>query len=533
MEKNSSLRLWTPILIGIALAIGLFFGRRMNAPSFLLDGKLVGSTNSKQQKMQDILNIIDQYYVDSVDKNELFEQTIANMLHKLDPHSNYIPADELKRINEQIQGEFSGVGIRFFIIRDTICVVNVIPNSPSEAAGVKSGDKIIQVDDKNVTGDSISNEKVMKILKGKTNTRVKVEIFRNDKKLEKTIIRGKIPIKSVSAFYMLNDETGFLKIDQFSLTTADEFRNATHQLKQQGMKKLILDLRNNAGGVMQSAVEIVDEFLTSGKIIVSTKGAHSKEMIYRSTRQGALKQTKLVVLINENSASASEIVAGALQDNDRATIVGRRSFGKGLVQEDIQLRDQSNLRLTIARYYTPTGRSIQKPFNGNIEDYYHEQNERYKNGELFKIDSSLMVDSLKYTTPGGKTVYGGGGIMPDVFVPLDTIGYSWYLTQLRYLSAFQIYAFDFANGKYDKWESPQVYNQTFTVGNQLLNDFVSFCAEELKIPVNQSGLKISRELIKEFLKAEIARQIWTEKGFYVVINQLDDEIKTALGNFEK
>ncbi|EPB66036.1 peptidase, S41 family [Ancylostoma ceylanicum] len=288
---------------------------------------------------------------------------------------------------------------------------------------------------------------------------------------------------------MIDHETGFIKIEQFSVTTDNEFRTAAEKLKAQGMKKLILDLRNNAGGVMQSATKVADEFLAANKLIVSTKGKHSKERLYKATAEGILEKTQVVVLINENSASASEIVAGALQDQDRAEIVGRRSFGKGLVQEDMRLRDNSSLRLTVARYYTPTGRSIQKPYNGNIEEYYHDRIDRYDNGELYAPDSSKFVDSLKFVTPKGKVVYGGGGIMPDVFVPLDT------------------------------------------VSDALLNDFIRFSEKEFKVKVNQEDLKTSRELIKNFLKAEIARQIWTENGYYTVMNRFDKEVQKALESF--
>lgn len=531
MENNSNLRLWTPVLIGAALALGIFFGRQMAMPGTSFMGFSKGYGNSNSQKIQDIIDIIDNHYVDSVNREDLLEQTISDMLHKLDPHSNYISAKDLELANEQIQGEFSGIGVRFFIIRDTVCVTNVIVDSPSERAGLKAGDKIIQVDGKSVAGVKIKNDDIMSKLKGRKNTEVKVEILRDGRKLNKSIIRGTIPIYSVLSAYMIDKETGFIKIEQFSVTTGDEFRSAAERLKAQGMKKLILDLRNNAGGVMQSATKVADEFLADNKLIVSTKGKHSKERQYRATSDGVLENIKVAVLINENSASASEIVAGALQDQDRATIIGRRSFGKGLVQEDMKLRDNSSLRLTVARYYTPTGRSIQKPYNGNIEDYYHDRIERYDNGELYAPDSSKFVDSLKFTTPKGKVVYGGGGIMPDVFVPLDTVGNSWLLTQLRYTMSFQAFAFDYASGKYDKWKNPVEYTRSFQVSDKLLNDFITFSEKEFKVKVNREDMKTSKELIRNFLKAEIARQIWTENGYYTVMNQFDKEVQKALANF--
>lgn len=530
--ENNNIRIWTPVLIGIALAGGIFFGRQMAVPAGSVgQAGGTGYEHSNYQKMQDVIEIIDNYYVDSVDRDALFEQTIEDMLHKLDPHSNYISAKDLQLANEQIMGEFSGIGVRFFILRDTVCVTNVIKGSPSEQAGLKAGDKIIKVDGKPVAGVKISNDGIMSKLKGRTNTEVKVGILRNGKQATKSIIRGAIPIYSVSAAYMIDQETGFIKIDQFSLTTEDEFKQASEKLVAKGMKRLVLDLRGNAGGVLQTATQIADEFLANNKIIVSTKGQHSKERFYKATTKGELEHIKVAVLINENSASASEILAGALQDNDRATIVGRRSFGKGLVQEDMKLRDNSSLRLTIARYYTPTGRSIQKPYNGNIEDYYHDQIDRYDNGELYAPDTTKFVDSLKFITPKGKVVYGGGGIMPDVFVAVDTVGNSWYLAQLRYTMSFQAFAFDFANGKYEQWKTPQEYARTFQISDALLNQFLKFSEKESGVKIDQSGLKTSKQWIKNILKAEIARQIWTEEGYFIVMNQLDKEVQTALKQF--
>jgi len=531
MENNNSIRIWMPILLGVSLAIGIFFGRKMAAPANVTVGG--GYANSNYQKMQDVIDIIDNYYVDSVNREDLFEQTISDMLHKLDPHSNYISAKDLLLANEQIQGEFSGIGVRFFIIRDTICVTNVIEGSPSKAVDMKAGDKIIKVDGQVMTGDKVNNDLVMTKLKGKANSKVKLDVLRDGKILTKTITRGAIPIHSVSTAYMVDQNTGFIKIDQFSMTSDAEFLAAAKALMKQGMTKLILDLRGNGGGVLHTATAIADEFLAKNKVIVSTKGQHSKERIYKATERGILENLKVSVLINESSASASEVLAGALQDNDRAMIVGRRSFGKGLVQEDLKLRDNSSLRLTIARYYTPTGRSIQKPYNGNIEEYYHEKMDRYDSGELYAPDSTKFVDSLKFVTPKGKVVYGGGGIMPDVFVGIDTVGNSWYLAQLRYTMSFQTFAFDYANGKYNKWKNPQEFANTFEVTDALLNQFLKFSEKENKVIIDAVGLKQSKQWIKNILKAEIARQIWTEVGYYCVMNQLDNEFQSALKQLKK
>ncbi len=455
------------------------------------------------------------------------------MLHKLDPHSNYISAKDIQLANEQIKGEFSGVGIRFFVIRDTVCVTNVIKDSPSEEAGVMAGDKILKVDNVSIAGVQIKNDDIMSKLKGKAGSRVKVEVLRNGKKITTSIVRGTIPIYSIISAYMMDHETGFIKIDQFSINTDVEFREAAQKLLDKGMKRLVLDLRNNPGGSLDAATTISNAFLGANKVIVSTRGLHTKSKNHMSKGDGILQKMKVAVLINENSASASEIVAGALQDNDRATIFGRRSFGKGLVQQDITLRDNSNLRLTVARYYTPTGRSIQKPYSGDIEEYYHDKKDRFESGELYAPDSSKFVDSLKFTTPKGKVVYGGGGIMPDVFIPLDTIGNTWTLAQLRYTASFQAFAFDFAHGKYTRWKNPKEFSQSFFVSDAMVNDFIKYSQKEYKVKINESELITSKELIKLYLKAEIARQIWTEEGFYIVFNHADKEVKKAFEEIKK
>ncbi len=524
--ENKTKRILVPFIVGAALGVGLLFGYKISQPNGV-GVFAAGSENSKYQKLTDILNIINNKYVDTVDADKLLEETISEMLHRLDPHSNYIPADDLKLAKEQINGEFSGIGVRFFILRDTISITNVIPGSPSYKANLKSGDKIIEIEGKKVAGVGVKNEDVMKKLKGPTNSTVTIKVLRGKEIVETTITRGAIPIESVTASYMFDDKTGLIRVDQFSMTTAEEFRKALDDLERKGMKQLILDLRSNPGGVLQAGVEMLDEFLADGKTILTTKGTNVKDRVYKATKFGKYEHLPVVVLINESSASASEIVSGALQDNDRATIVGRRSFGKGLVQEDMLLKDGSSLRLTIARYYTPTGRSIQKPYDGDIEEYYHEKNDRFESGELYAPDSSLMVDSLKFKTPKGRVVYGGGGIMPDVFVAIDTIGSSWYLTQLRYIGVFQAFAFDYAADKYRKWKSPEEYAKTFQVSNQMVDEFVKYAAKNYGVKIDQRGLSVSKERIRLYLKAEIARQIWTETGYFIVINQADKEVKEA------
>lgn len=507
------------------LAIGLLLGKKL-APT---EQEIVYSNGEvRYQKIQEIIHVLDEKYVDTINGDRLFEETISDMLHKLDPHSNYIPAKDLKAMNESLEGKFSGVGIRFFIIRDTVCVTNVLPFSPSMKAGLQAGDKIIQVDTTNVANVGISNASIMGLLKGVAGTDVELKIWRKGAMMEVTVTRGSIPVESVSASFMIDNSIGYIKIDHFSVATSEEFKRATALLKKQGLQKLIIDIRSNGGGVLTGATEIADEFLKAGIPIVETKGEHSEDYVYRATSRGDLEEVELAILINSNSASASEILAGAIQDNDRGVIVGRRSFGKGLVQEDLMLRDGSNLRLTIARYYTPTGRCIQKPYQDNIEDYYSDQMKRYESGEMYKVDSTLLVDSLKYTTPGGKIVYGGGGIMPDVFVPLDTLGTSWYFTNLRYSSAFTTFAFDFVSDKRTKWRSVKAFNREFTVTDEILEQFVEFAEKEAKVERNDADLKISKELIKQTIKGEIARQLWVEQGYYQVRIQNDVDVKAAI-----
>lgn len=527
---NNNNKYLIPFAISITLAVGLWMGHVLTPNN---KGFKLSAGEEKYSKVKDIIQILNQRYVDSLDGDKIFEEAISDMLHKLDPHSNYIPASEFKLASEMIEGKFGGVGVRFSIIRDTVCITNVIAGSPSYKVDIKAGDKIVAVDGKKIASKKITNEKVMKLLKGVENTIVKVDLIRNGKKLSKQITRGQIPIESVVCAAMINKEIGYIKLEQFSVTSDYEFIKAANKLKAQGMKKLIFDLRNNGGGVLQTATEIVDQFLGENVPIVSTKGLHSGEVTYKATSKGILEKMEVVVLINSNSASASEIVAGALQDNDRATIMGRRSFGKGLVQEDISLKDGSNLRLTIARYFTPTGRCIQKPYAENYEEYYQDQLERYENGELYEVDSSLLIDSLKYKTPKGKIVYGGGGIMPDVFIPMDTTGLSWYFTDLRYTPAFQNFAFDYLSNKRNNWKSLEEFNATFHVNDKLLKDFTNYADKFYKIKLNQKGFNVSKELIKYSIKAEIARQLWTEQGFYTVMLKYDTEILKAIKQLKK
>lgn len=523
---NNKFNFLYPILLMVFLAIGLVLGSNLNT-----------STPRKEDhsysKLQEIIQILDREYVDSIESKKLFEKTITDMLHELDPHSNYIPYEDLKSMKEQIDGKFGGVGIRFAIIRDTLCVTNVIPFSPSDKAGVKSGDKIIEINGKNIAGKKIKNEYVLANLKGDPGTAVKIVVLQNKKKVAKKLMRDFIPITSVVCSEMLDAQTGYIRLDNFSVTSAQEFRYASKKLLGQGMKKLIFDLRENGGGVLKGAVEIADEFLPQGQKIVMVKGKKYNNATHLARAGGLLEGLPLVILINENSASASEILAGAIQDNDRGTIIGRRSFGKGLVQQDFSLSDKSDLRLTVARYYTPSGRSIQKPFGESYEDYYHSNQKREKSGEFFAVDSSVFKNANKYKTLKGRTVYDGGGIMPDIFVPLDTTNSTMYYIGLRYSGAFQHIAFDYVADKRSTWKNVQDFNNQFEVQDDLLQRLVKYAEKELKVPYLSDDFKRSKQLIEVALKAEIARQLFIEEGYYVVIASQDKEVQKALNQLNK
>lgn len=530
MESNPKNYYLIPLGLACAMAIGLGLGYSLSPKT---DYTHAENKGKKYQKIQDILEVLDKRYVDKVDGEKLFEETLGDMLHKLDPHSNYIPARDMKLAQEGIQGKFGGIGVRFFMLRDTVCITHVIPGSPSEIAGVLAGDKFVEVDGDKIAGKKLSSDKIMDYLKGEENTTVEVELVRNNEKKEVKITRGSIPIASISAAYMISDKVGFVRIDQFSVTTANEFKQAALELLQDGMTKMILDLRNNPGGVLPAAVDIADEFLPGGMEILKTKGSNRREEVYKSKNGGLLERIEVAVLINQYSASASEILAGALQDNDRGMVYGRRSFGKGYVQTDFPLRDGSNLRLTIARYYTPSGRCIQKSYNGSMDDYYDDASNRFENGELFAPDSSLFVDSLKFKTRKGRTVYGGGGIMPDFFIPLDTSNYTDYFNRIRFSGAIQAYCFDFVQDKRTQWKSLQEFSTKFKIPGDMLKAFGKFAEDEYAVPYALKDIYANQKALEQTLKAEIARQIWLEEGYFQVANQNDTEVRRVMQDLAK
>jgi carboxyl-terminal processing protease len=470
--------------------------------------------------------------VDSVDTNELVEFGIEKMLGKLDPHSSYIPAKDAALAKSQLEGEFDGIGIEFGILRDTIYVVSPLTGGPSEKIGLQSGDQIIKVDGETVAGTGVTNRDVFDLLRGPKGSQVEIAIKRKrvSELLDFNITRDKIPQYSVNASYMIDDQTGYIKITRFAANTHEEFRNALQELKAEGMKRLIMDLQGNPGGYMGAAINIADEMLKDKAVIVSQKGKlnrYNQEAL--AVRPGAFEEGAVIVLVNEGSASASEIVAGAVQDNDRGLIVGRRSFGKGLVQMPIDLSDGAELRLTIARYYTPSGRSIQKPYGESEEDYAMDYYNRLEHGEFFSADSIDFNDSLKYETLKGRTVYGGGGIMPDYFVPLDTSMSSGYVNRLFSSESWREYILDYLDVNKKKFEKMpfEEFNNGFEISDAMLKDLVK-TGEKYKVKFIEKDFNKSKNYLKILLKAHMARNIYDDDAFYKVVNEVNEIYQQAI-----
>ncbi len=520
-----------PIIYAVLIVGGIFVGKYLANPeitqNIVSPGKVSGF-----RKVGDVLKYIEDEYVDTIQETELVNSSIVSMLENLDPHSAFIPAEDFADANEGLQGNFEGVGIEFHIQDDSVMVVAVVPGGPSDEVGIQAGDRIVKVDGENFTGPKITNDSVMHTLRGEGGTMVKVEIFRRNSNglITINIKRGQIPLNSLDASYLLTPQTGYIKLSRFGATTFDEFHKALLDLKQKGMQNLVLDLRGNPGGYMDAAVDIADEFLEKSKMIVYTKGRSRPKQEYKATSKGDFEKGKVYLLIDEGSASASEIVAGALQDWDKATIIGRRSFGKGLVQEQANLPDGSAIRLTVARYYTPTGRSIQKPYEHGYSEYNNEVYERYKHGELLEKDSIKFPDSLKFKTPGGKTVYGGGGIMPDYFVPLDTSFRNNLYEQLLGAGLINNAVYDYVDGnrKYlNSFIGIKEYMEGFVLPDNYLKSILAK-AEKEKIQYKPNELAGCKNQIAMLSKALIARQIWRTDGYYRILNQQDKTITKAL-----
>jgi len=512
-----------PLIIAASVALGVLIG------VMVADPKPVNYESSQAvAKFREVLTNIDRNYVDSVNSNELVDMAIVNMLEELDPHTAYVAADELELANMRLKGGYDGIGVQFDVLHDTVVVVKPTDGGPAFRAGVRTGDKIIMVEDEPITGININTRGVTDRLLGKKGTKVKISIIHpGDKEIkEYTIVRGKISQKTVVAAYMVTDDIGYIKLISFGSNSYDEFKDALISLKQEGMHKLIFDLQGNGGGYMAAAEKIADELIGGNPVLVSQKGKIDRyTSTVRADKEGAFEDEPIIVLMDEYSASASEIVAGALQDNDRALIVGRRSYGKGLVQMPIDLNDGSELRLTIARYYTPSGRSIQKPYvKGEGMDYAHDLVDRYDNGEFFYVDSIKFSDSLRYTTPKGRIVYGGGGIMPDRFVPYDSTANSRLFNELVSAKIIREYTINYYLNHKSELENYTLkqYIKSFKVSDRELNKLMSH-AKETGIIIDEDELIYSKEYIRAFVKAEIAQLLWDEEGFYPVYNAVSNK----------
>lgn len=527
MYENKRRDIIYPIGLAIVLIAGILIGVKLNNTP---DRKSL-TVYPRADKLTSVLEYVENQYVDTVSMSSLVETTIPTLLKHLDPHSVYIPASELREANEPLEGGFDGIGITFNMPSDTIVVISTIQGGPSEKVGIQAGDRIVTINDSTVAGKKIDQNNIVKLLKGPNGTKVKVGAKREgvEELIVFEIIRDKIPLYSVDISYMLNEKVGFIKISKFARTTYSEFLEAVSKLQLLGMERLIIDLRGNTGGYLDAATNIANEFLPNGKLIVYTQGkARERQNIY-SNSKGSCITTPVAVLIDEFAASASEILAGALQDNDRGVIVGRRSFGKGLVQEQILFSDGSALRLTIARYYTPTGRSIQKPYSSGNDDYFMDINNRFLHGELQEQDSIQFADSLKFITPKGRIVYGGGGIMPDYFVPLDTSGITPYFNKVATRNLIYRFAFDFTDSHRKEFAKMKDYRQivAFLEKQNVLEKFIAF-AKKRGVESNTAQIKQSMELLKVQLMASIARNVIDNEGFYPIIRQVDNTLLKAI-----
>lgn len=522
--KHNSI-IWYPLVISIAIVLGIVIGNYISTKKFTLD---------KDRKINAVLNLIQSEYVDSIDVKDLVEQAIPAIIGNLDPHSYYIPASDIRAENEKLDGSMSGIGVSFFMMNDTANVDQVIPNGPAEKVGMLAGDRIISVNGESIVGGTLTAEGIRSKIRGEKGTKVRIGVKRNTSKktLTFTITRDDIPMNTIDVSYMLDDKTGYIKIAQFGKNTYDEFFAALSKLKKDGASRYIVDLRGNPGGYMEMAILMVNEFLEQGELIVYTKGRKEREDIQVwSDDQGSFHDAQVAVLIDEYSASASEIMAGALQDNDRGLVVGRRSFGKGLVQKQIYLPDSSAIRLTIARYYTPSHRCIQKDYTlGDEDDYSKELYDRYSHGELYSADSIKVDKSKIFRTANGRIVYGGGGIVPDIFVPNDTTGITTYYRAVANLGLLQQYVYTYIDINRDQLKNVKTVKQLMGMmpsDDALTYDFVCY-ARDNGVPMRWYYINLSRSLIARQLRALVIRDVLGSEEFYRYYNRTDNTVNAAL-----
>ena len=521
------------VVVGLWIGIKIQGKRTWNLQN-LGERGLLNSPGSQMKKLQDIFELIDENYVKEIDQETLVESAIQGVMEELDPHTFYIPAAERQIIGEQMGGSFEGIGVEFDILEDTIYIEAPIPGTPSEKLGIQSGDRIIKVDGENIAGIGITNEDVIAALKGPRGSKVTVSIMRKGfpELIDFEITRDQIPLNSIRFSYMVDDYTGYIKVDRFAETTYREFKSHLSNLIDEGMQSLVLDLRGNPGGYMTVAYQMADELLPKGKLIVSTKGRirESQQEYFATDDLALFEEGPVIVLQDYNSASASEIVAGALQDHDRGLVIGIRSFGKGLVQIQEDLNDGSAIRLVISEYYTPSGRCIQKPFEEGGSAYEHEIAERFQSGEVFDASKVEFPDSLKYQTESGRTVYGGGGIFPDIFVPNDTSQDSRYLMQLRSKDVFRDFSAYYIEQNPSLkliYDSPEKFIHEFLISQEVVKDFLDF-AEAHGVPFDPSGYELSEIPVQTTLKAFIGRKIHNDEGFFPILHEMDHVFQEAI-----
>jgi carboxyl-terminal processing protease len=530
-QNKRRLQVWVPLLFALVMVLGMFLGFRLR--DTLRNKKDFITIIQRNDDIQEIIDLVNSKYVDTVNNDKIHEDAIQGILDHLDPHSSYIPASELQAVNEDLEGKFEGIGIEFSIINDTVNVTSVLAGGPSEGVGLLTGDKIVKVNDTAVAGIKITNETIIGKLRGHKGEKVKVSVKRSGKPapVDFVIARDVIPIYSVDASYMIRPEVGYIKVNRFSATTHREFMQSIDKLNENGMKKLVLDLRQNPGGFMDAATKMLDEFIEGNKLLVYTQGRRFPKTEYKTKRPGVFETGDMVVLIDEGSASASEIVAGAIQDWDRGTIIGRRSYGKGLVQEQYDLPDGAALRLTVARYYTPSGRSIQRPYDKGKDEYQGDIYKRYHDGELISADSTAKPnDTTKYYTAAHRVVYGGGGITPDIFVPLDTARYSTTLVKFLSEGLLNTFVYQYFSGnraQFEAFKQLDDFKKGYVVQQTLLDALKQFSAKEnsaLAFPATASDVREMQLRIKGLF----ARQLFRSTGYYAVMNEADPVIVKAL-----
>ena len=517
---------YIPLLIGIAIAIGVFIGGKLN---FTDTSDRLFTTNSKKDKLNRLIDYIDYEYVDDINTDSIVDVTVNGILSNLDPHSTYIPRENREEIAESMKGDFVGIGVSFYTYKDTVTVIRPLEGGPSIKAGIKGGDRIVEANGEEIFGAQWSNDSIISKLKGEKGTKVKLKIYRpsEDKFYDFKVKRNDVPLKSVDAAYMLEDDLGYIKINRFAESTYKEFRKGLNKLIDKGADKLVLDLRDNPGGFLGIAEQITDEFLEDDKLIVFTKNNKGRIEKTFATERGNFEDGEIYVLINENSASASEVIAGAIQDNDKGTIIGRRSFGKGLVQREMALGDGSAVRLTVSRYYTPTGRSIQRSYENGNKDYYHDYFNRKDNGELSSASNIKVDDSLKFTTPKGKVVYGGGGIIPDEFVPINMKMNNETVSRILASGIMNYFVFEYLDEDRDQFSSflEEEFIDNYSVTDETLEDFNDYLNARARHKIIFVAYK---EEVKLYLKAILAEQLFGTEAYTKVLNSNDTMIDRAI-----